>query len=251
MNDLTFGEICQLRSSNAEERQAFLGRLVSAFWRGEFESGDRSAIWTNEFPESSEAGDIVFTSDGSPAARVYRKDPITGKKYQLLESDRIPKFIYRGQIAKTMGGWPDYIPWQWDGTDADLERWSTFPIESWPKTLQVNHFERWRINRDDFARWVRAYPASPAIKVDAFWPESDKVATAGNINIVKFKAWMEAEKERTGRWPPSDTDKAGNKGWRKWIVGKIARPDATALVRDWGYLNERAAPKSRQNKSAE
>jgi hypothetical protein len=174
MDNLSFNEISErwsIQTGRAAGSDYFVGALVSAFWRGEFETNNQSAIWIFDgLSKTSDQEGISGKNDGLVTPKFSRTGRQFNKDIQLSRRELEPCYLFRRKVAKTLNGMSEFIPWKWDDTDADLERWAAEPLANWPELMRTGHFEKWRINRDDFALWIISHPFPPVFEMDESWP---------------------------------------------------------------------------------
>ena len=106
------------------------------------------------------------------------------------------------------------------------------------------------VNIDDVAR-LQKLPCYRDISIwhedlERCWPAISIITLIPEVATeTGFIAWAKAEKEKHGRWPPTDTDKIGRQGWRQWASTNGGdREIVGAWVKSHGFNNPKGAPKT-------
>jgi hypothetical protein len=213
----TLADIAKAWSKVASEPpEAMMDALVRSFWRGDFERDGRSQIFallqppSVERPAPSELGrSSRFAGDRLPGDYATRADGHIVKVGLDLESyitaDRYVHEIVRGNVAKVLGGVPEYFPCAWDGSVEGLLGFATTPWEKWPDLMRSERYSQWWIRREHFAAWYESSPLSSWAPLESFWPVPRNSLSADAVGPSPFVARQVADggssPRRRGRQP--------------------------------------------------
>jgi hypothetical protein len=187
---LSFDEIASAWSgATSLPRAMMMEALVNAFWRGEFECDGVSSVFAFVQPDS-------VAVERSPGNYATSRDGIIVKVgddfNSYVTAERKQHSVFRHEVARVLCGMPDYCPWLWDGSDEGLMGLSTIAFETWPSLMRQERYSQWRIRRDHFAQWYRAWPLSSAARLEQFWADPatalkqvPQSITQGNVNAAE------------------------------------------------------------------
>jgi len=188
---LCFKEIARAWSKvSADNPKMLTEALVSAFWRGEFETDGQSALFILLPPDSAkfERRPGNYATRGEVVVKVaedLQSNVTADRKKSPILREVVAYMLYRpaGQRAIVSGYAADFAKWSDDKRDLAYPNWraehedvyrahSTTPFEQWPTgPVDMRYYcSRWCIRRHDFARWYRISSLSAGAPLDSFWP---------------------------------------------------------------------------------
>ena len=209
--DLPLKEIARAWSKvSGDNPEMLTAALVTAFWRGDFESEVRSPHCSycksrirrlrsippasnvvsnsNLVSSAGHAGRAIMQAEGKSFlrwARMGSSNPTAERKWFYISREHIARMFYtpRGQRRIMQGESADFEGWSFEKRDLADPNWrakyedfyralSTIPIEQWSSVPydMRDHCSLWRIRRHDFARWYRASTLCAGVPLEKFWP---------------------------------------------------------------------------------
>ena len=211
---LCFEEIARAWSKvSADDPKMLTEALVSAFWRGEFETDGQSALFILLPPDSAkfERRPGNYATRGEVVVKVAEdlQSYVTAdrKKSPILR-EVVAYMLYRpaGQRAIVSGYAADFAKWSDDKRDSAYPNWraehedvyrahSTTPFEQWPTgPVDMRYYcSRWCIRRHDFARWYCTSSLSAGAPLDSLWPTKRKTGEPHRTRAVVVAAAKQTE----------------------------------------------------------
>ena len=118
-----------------------------------------------------------------------------------VTAERKEHNLLRREVAEVLGGMPEYCPWPWDGSDDELVGLSTIPFERWPIQMREERYSQWRIRRDDFAEWYRAWQLRTTARLNRRPARTNTAKDRSDLtpSFAKIQEAIDAELAAGGR----------------------------------------------------